>query len=142
MGIYQYIAIWQLACGTAMSQIPKCSAEGSSEVQKQSSLIGLLVSILSCVLSAFGGIYSEKLLKGDVKESIHLQNMQLYAWGILFNVVGMFIQDGESVLNSGLFSGYNGWAYAVVVNNVFNGLAISAILKYADNIARVYAHAC
>merc|ERR1719188_1695160 len=42
---------------------------------------------------------------------------------------------------SGLFSGYNSWAVAVVLNNAFNGLAISAILKYADNIARVYAHA-
>mmetsp|Transcript_88474 Transcript_88474/g.250516 ORF Transcript_88474/g.250516 Transcript_88474/m.250516 type:complete len:115 (-) Transcript_88474:54-398(-) len=34
------------------------------------------------------------------------------------------------------------WACTVVVNNALNGLAISAILKYADNIARVYAHAC
>merc|ERR1719188_1733147 len=42
---------------------------------------------------------------------------------------------------SGLFSGYNSWAVAVVLNNALNGLAISAILKYADNIARVYAHA-
>merc|ERR1740120_335751 len=43
---------------------------------------------------------------------------------------------------SGMFHGYNSWAVAVVVNNALNGLAISAILKYADNIARVYAHAC
>jgi hypothetical protein len=29
----------------------------------------------------------------------------------------------------------------VVLCNALNGLAISAVLKYADNIARVYAHA-
>mmetsp|Transcript_37557 Transcript_37557/g.81920 ORF Transcript_37557/g.81920 Transcript_37557/m.81920 type:complete len:348 (-) Transcript_37557:144-1187(-) len=141
LSIYQYLAIWQLACGTAMSQIPQCTSEGSAEKQ-HSSVIGLLISILSCILSAFGGIYSEKLLKSDAMESIHFQNLQLYTWGIAFNLVGMLIHDGDSLLQSGLFSGYNGWAYAVVANNVFNGLAISAILKYADNIARVYAHAC
>lgn len=32
-------------------------------------------------------------------------------------------------------------AWSVVVCNALNGLAISAVLKYADNIARVYAHA-
>merc|ERR1719373_1367156 len=50
------------------------------------------------------------------------------------------MHDPES-LGSGLFRGYNFWACMVVVNNALNGLAISAILKYADNIARVYAHA-
>jgi len=39
------------------------------------------------------------------------------------------------------FKGYNVWTCAVVLNNALNGLAISAILKYADNIARVYASA-
>merc|ERR1740116_289175 len=39
------------------------------------------------------------------------------------------------------FAGYNFWTWIVILNNAFNGLAISAILKYADNIARVYAHA-
>ena len=33
------------------------------------------------------------------------------------------------------------WAVSVVLCNALNGLAISAVLKYADNIARVYAHA-
>merc|ERR1712183_982381 len=100
------------------------------------------MGMVSCALSAFGGIYSEKLLKGDVKESIHLQNLQLYAWGVVFNLVGMLIHDSEVVLESGFFAGYDRWACAVVANNALNGLAISAILKYADDIARVYAHAC
>merc|ERR1719461_2054815 len=37
------------------------------------------------------------------------------------------------------FAGYNFWTWIVILNNALNGLAISAILKYADNIARVYA---
>merc|ERR1712048_153457 len=54
----------------------------------------------------------------------------------------MLVNNRGAVVERGFFDGYNMWACVVVVNNALNGLAISAILKYADNIARVYAHAC
>merc|ERR1719424_1195564 len=41
----------------------------------------------------------------------------------------------------GVLWGFSCAAWTVVVCNALNGLAISAVLKYADNIARVYAHA-
>mmetsp|Transcript_2105 Transcript_2105/g.7038 ORF Transcript_2105/g.7038 Transcript_2105/m.7038 type:complete len:350 (+) Transcript_2105:163-1212(+) len=139
---YQYVAIWQLACGTAVSQLPPCVLGGAGAGPARSSMMGLLLSMVSCVLSAFGGIYSEKLLKDKPNDSIHWQNIQLYAWGVLFNFLGLFLHSGAELLQSeGFFKGYNAWACAVVLNNALNGLAISAILKYADNIARVYAHA-
>mmetsp|Transcript_489 Transcript_489/g.1350 ORF Transcript_489/g.1350 Transcript_489/m.1350 type:complete len:352 (-) Transcript_489:47-1102(-) len=137
---YQYVAIWQLACGTAVSQLPPCLGGAESSAQG-SSVSGLLLSVVACVLSAFGGIYSEKLLKNKPNDSIHWQNIQLYGWGVLFNLLGMVTHGGLQAMQSGFFGGYNGWACAVVLNNALNGLAISAILKYADNIARVYAHA-
>mmetsp|Transcript_11433 Transcript_11433/g.34528 ORF Transcript_11433/g.34528 Transcript_11433/m.34528 type:complete len:348 (-) Transcript_11433:48-1091(-) len=140
---YQYVAIWQLACGTAVSQLPPCLAGSSaSSSGMSSSTIGFLMSIVSCILSAFGGIYSEKLLKNKPNDSIHWQNIQLYAWGVVFNLLGMFLNSGLDLFKTGFFKGYNFWAWVVVLNNALNGLAISAILKYADNIARVYAHAC
>merc|ERR1719188_111090 len=142
---FQYLAIWQLACGTAMSQVPECHGLGGAAAaeQDQSSFSALLLAVLSCMLSAFGGVYSEKLLKDQPKDSIHWQNIQLYAWGIMFNFLGMLVDGGgNGVRQEGFFGGYNPWACIVVVNNALNGLAISAILKYADNIARVYAHAC
>ncbi|KAJ1639587.1 nucleotide-sugar transporter-domain-containing protein [Pavlovales sp. CCMP2436] len=140
LSIFQYLAIVQLACGTATSQIPLCS--GPAQVEGRSSALGVLLSVLSCLLSAFGGIYSEKLLKDKPKDSIHWQNIQLYSWGIAFNLLGVAVQKGSNPLGSGFFGGLRGWAWAVILNNALNGLAISAILKYADNIARVYAHAC
>lgn len=139
--VFQYLAIVQLAAGTATSQIPLCTASSATDGGR-SSLLGVLLSVISCVLSAFGGIYSEKLLKDKPKDSIHWQNIQLYSWGIAFNLLGVFLHSGTAALGSGFFAGFRGWAWAVVLNNAFNGLAISAILKYADNIARVYAHAC
>ena len=132
----QYLALVTLACGTATSQIPS-----AAHPLGHASVHGLILSLVSCALSAFGGIYSEKLLKKRPSASIHWQNMQLYAWGVAFNALGFALKDGGSLAN-GWSTGYeSGWAWAVVLCNACNGLAISAVLKFADNIARVYAHA-
>ena len=132
----QYLALVTLACGTATSQIPSAAHPLGG-----ASLHGLVLSLISSLLSAFGGIYSEKLLKKRPSASIHWQNMQLYAWGVAFNALGFAIKDSGS-LADGWSTGYgSSWAWAVVLCNACNGLAISAVLKFADNIARVYAHA-
>jgi len=137
LSFYQYLAVWQLAAGVAVSQIPKgCEAHTQS-----SSFFGVVLLIGSCVLSAMGGIYNEKLLKEDNKLSIHMQNILLYTWGIAFNTAGVLLHGPEMITPSRFFNGYNFWTVIVVLNNALNGLAISAILKYADNIARVYASA-
>jgi len=57
-------------------------------IHRRSSSFGLLLSVASSLLSALGGIYSEKLLKGRASTSIHWQNIQLYIWGVLFNGLG------------------------------------------------------
>jgi len=49
--------------------------------------------------------------------------------------------DGGRVLRDGLLQGYTPIVWTLVLNNAFNGLAISAILRYTDNIVRVFAHA-
>ena len=136
----QWIAVILLSCGTATSQLPNCATYNKQQ-HTNSSLVGLMLAMVTCVLSAFGGIYSEKLLKAKFQQSIHWQNMQLYTWGIMFNFVGTFLKDSSSIMEGGFFYGYNFFTWLVVLNNAVNGLAISAILKYADNIARVYAHA-
>eukprot|EP00927_Polykrikos_kofoidii_P053271 TRINITY_DN4760_c0_g1_i2.p1 TRINITY_DN4760_c0_g1~~TRINITY_DN4760_c0_g1_i2.p1 ORF type:complete len:369 (-),score=51.91 TRINITY_DN4760_c0_g1_i2:202-1308(-) len=139
---YQYLAIWQLSCGAAVSQIPVCIGELHG-----TSFMGLVLSVISCILSALGGIYTEKLMKSKGKSSIHWQNCILYFWGIVMNLVGahsgmnMTKDAVASPEMTGLFHGFNTWGYVLILNNALNGLAISAILKYADNIARVYAHA-
>lgn len=134
---WQYLSILQLTCGTATSQIPL-----NASSTKSSDFLGYMLSVVSCILSACGGIYSEKLLKDNPnKSSIHWQNLQLYGWGVLFNAAGACLWDPDVLTAAAPFKDFNFWACLVVINNSLNGLAISAILKYADNIARVYAHA-
>jgi len=134
----QYMAIWMLACGTAANHIPTCAQELSGHHQKTSSLSGLTMGVISCMFSSLGGIYNEKLLKDGTSDSIHWQNIQLYIWGIAFNLVGAIWNSSAALSPSGLMTGFNYWSWAVVLSNASYGLVCSAILKYADNMARVY----
>eukprot|EP00933_Yihiella_yeosuensis_P083118 TRINITY_DN97241_c0_g1_i1.p1 TRINITY_DN97241_c0_g1~~TRINITY_DN97241_c0_g1_i1.p1 ORF type:complete len:326 (+),score=30.53 TRINITY_DN97241_c0_g1_i1:182-1159(+) len=134
LSFYQWLAVCQLACGSAVSQIP---SKAVGAVEKPSAWLGVVMMVFSCLLSAFGGIYSEKLLKEKDKRLFHWQNILLYTWGVVFNMLTMVFTDGGVKVDD-FFRGYSIWTGALILNNALNGLAISAILKYADNIARVY----
>jgi len=104
-------------------------------------LIGAFVALITCFLSALGGIYSELLLKRDGQlHSIHLQNSMLYSWGVLFNATALFFKDRERIESGGLLQGYTPIVLVLILNNACVGLAISAILKFANNLVRVFAH--
>ena len=157
----QVNAILLLACGAAVSQFPICQCEAdsvalselvnvSSSASKEqaaaalaaSPYIGAMLTLLACVFSAFAGVYSELLLKKDGQlHSIHLQNMMLYAWGVVFNASTLLIKDRDDIAqHGGLMQGYTPAVWLLIANNALIGLAISAILKFANNLVRVFAH--
>ena len=123
----QYTALITLACGTATAQIP------SGDSNHGSALGGLLLSVLSAFLSSLGGIYSEKLLKDRPSASIHWQNMQLYAWGVLFNLLGALIYDGPRLAQNGLLGGFGAspWPWSVVVCNSLTGMCMHMHMQHA-----------
>jgi UDP-galactose transporter len=137
----QSLAIVLLACGTAISQLSGGVCDATARTD--STAVGLACAVLTCLLSALGGVHSERLMKDGehATHSIHLQNMLLYLWGIGFNSLTLLGADGARVLSGELLRGYTPVVWALVANNALNGLAISAVLKYTDNIVRVFAHA-
>mmetsp|Transcript_13806 Transcript_13806/g.43454 ORF Transcript_13806/g.43454 Transcript_13806/m.43454 type:complete len:143 (-) Transcript_13806:1134-1562(-) len=77
-----------------------------------------------------------------VATSIHVQNGQLYTWGVIFNLAAILVAgDGASLLPSRLLVGYNPWTWAVVVNNIVSGYAVSAILKWANSVVKLFVFA-
>ena len=63
-----------------------------------------------------------------------------YAWGVVFNALALFAKDRERIAAGGLFQGYSPIVGVLIVNNALVGLAISAVLKFANNLVRVFAH--
>lgn len=105
----QYLALVTLACGTACSQLQSGGQHRHHKSQAQASapLLGCSLSVLSSLLSALGGIYNEKLLKGRPSASIHWQNIQMYIWGVFFNALGAYLKDGTAMLQHGMLTGFN-----------------------------------
>lgn len=102
--------------------------------------VGVALTLVSTILSSTAGVFNELLLKHR-SSPLHLQNMQMYAWGIGFNLAYMLVVDGKLILQHGLLAGYNVFTVLVILAQAINGLAISFVLKYVDNIARVFAAA-
>lgn len=120
---------------TALVAAPK------EEVLPLHAAFGVLVVLFTALLSSLAGVYNELLLKRRMNASIHWQNIQMYMHGAWLNTLAAVVLDGKDIADKGVFHGYNGFAYANVLLTAFMGLSVAAILKYVDNIARVYAHA-
>ena len=83
---------------------------------------------------------TELLLKTTHEHSLHLQNSVMYSWGILFSACILLRNFPGTFLKSGFFDGYSPWVVALVATQAATGLAVSLVLRFADNIVRIYAH--
>ena len=100
-----------------------------------------LLLIFQTFLSASAGVYNQSLCKRGTA-SLHSDNQILYASGAAINLVIHIAMKTLKSDEPSFFSGYDSiGAVMVVVNNVFIGLAITAVYKYADAIIKCFATA-
>jgi UDP-sugar transporter A1/2/3 len=114
--------------------------------QQPSKLVGVGLAFFGSCIAASGNVFCEYLVKDKSEDCIHVQNMQLYFFGILLNLTTLAIKTGTEVDSpihgeDGFFAGYSGWVWLVIFVGAVNGLAVSVTLKYVDNIAVIFAHA-
>ncbi|XP_020519234.1 CMP-sialic acid transporter 2 isoform X2 [Amborella trichopoda] len=65
----------------------------------QTPIQGWIMAIVMALLSGFAGVYTEAIIKKRPSRNINVQNFWLYVFGMIFNVVAIFIQDFDAVLN-------------------------------------------
>jgi UDP-sugar transporter A1/2/3 len=123
----QWVALFLLTLGTMTSQL-------SSENQFTVNTWGLFWEMVMCTLSALAGVANEFLLKKvGSTDSIHIQNMKLYIFGVAANFLEV-VRSGTPV--GSMFQGMDGIVWMIVLVTAFNGLAISAVMKYANVIVK------
>nr|CAN60247.1 hypothetical protein VITISV_039397 [Vitis vinifera] len=137
----QWMAIVLLAIGTTTSQVRGCG-EASCDSLFSAPIQGYMLGILSACLSALAGVYTEFLMKKN-DDSLYWQNVQLYTFGAIFNMARLILDDYRSGFEKGpwwhrLFNGYSVTTWMVVLNLGSTGLLVSWLMKYADNIVKVY----
>ncbi|KAJ6703493.1 UDP-GALACTOSE TRANSLOCATOR [Salix viminalis] len=137
----QWMAIVLLTVGTTTSQVKGCG-EASCDSMFAAPIQGYMLGVLSACLSALAGVYTEFLMKKN-NDSLYWQNVQLYTFGSIFNMARLVLDDYRSGYENGfwwqrLFNGYSITTWMVVLNLGSTGLLVSWLMKYADNIVKVY----
>lgn len=129
----QWSALLLLMLGCTISQITT-----NSERVLETPVVGILMAVVMALLSGGAGVYTELIMKKQPQRNINVQNVYLYVFGILFNVLAIFMYDYDTVFENGFFHGYNGIVCIMIVNHALSGIAVSMVMKYADNIVKVY----
>ncbi|XP_006657011.1 CMP-sialic acid transporter 1 [Oryza brachyantha] len=137
----QWMAVVLLAVGTTTSQVKGCG-DAPCDSLFSAPLQGYMLGILSACLSALAGVYTEYLMKKN-NDSLYWQNVQLYTFGVIFNMGWLIYGDFKAGFERGpwwqrLFNGYSITTWMVVFNLGSTGLLVSWLMKYSDNIVKVY----
>lgn len=129
----QWAAFILLCAGCTTAQL-----NSNSDHVLQTPLQGWVMAIVMALLSGFAGVYTEAIIKKRPQRNINVQNFYLYVFGMIFNAVAIVIQDFDEVANKGFFHGYSFITVLMIVNHALSGIAVSMVMKYADNIVKVY----
>ncbi|KAG6498873.1 CMP-sialic acid transporter 2-like [Zingiber officinale] len=129
----QWAAFILLCAGCTTAQL-----NSNSDRVLQTPFQGWLMAIVMALLSGFAGVYTEAIIKKRPSRNIHVQNFWLYIFGMIFNIIAIFVQDYNEVMNKGFFHGYSFITVCMILNHALSGIAVSMVMKYADNIVKVY----
>lgn len=129
----QWAAFVLLCAGCTTAQLTS-----NSDRVLQTPLQGWMMAIVMALLSGFAGVYTEAIMKKRPSRNINVQNFWLYIFGMIFNVIAIFTQDFDAVMNKGFFYGYTSITVCMIINHALSGIAVSMVMKYADNIVKVY----
>ncbi|BDA44176.1 UDP-N-acetylglucosamine transporter [Coccomyxa sp. Obi] len=138
----QWASLPVLAVGVVFVTMNGSTPAGGGSFAGESDLIlGLAASALSGLSSAYAGVYFEKYVKGKQGQTLWIRNLQLSLYGVCLSLGYVYLKDGRSVAAGGLMQGFDGIVWGVVALQVFGGLIVGMVVKYADNILKNFANA-
>jgi UDP-sugar transporter A1/2/3 len=135
----KWLSLVVLTAGVAVVQL---SGSGDSSSKGESAdknrAIGLTAVLCAACTSGFSGVYFEKILKGsDV--SVFVRNIQMGIPSMIVALFACYINDGVEIQRKGFFIGYNPTVWCVILVQAFGGLIVAVVVKYADNVLKVFA---
>ena len=134
-----------LTCGVAVVQISGSSdgknaksSGGGEEEENRNRLVGLMAVLCAACTSGFSGVYFERILKGsDV--SLWIRNIQMGIPSMLIALITVYLNDSVEVSRHGFFVGYSPLVFSVITVQAVGGLIVAVVVKYADNVLKVFA---
>ncbi|XP_059163402.1 probable UDP-sugar transporter protein SLC35A4 [Physella acuta] len=141
----QWMAIALLMCGGVINSSAALKSKTISLSEIHITFLGLGTLLCYCFISGFAGVYTEYILKKDLELSIFYQNVLLYLFGTMFNFLIWLVQafQKRNAAENNLdyfyiFHGYSIYTWTVIVTQAATGIIFSFIMKYNNNIVRLF----
>jgi len=134
----KWAALILLTVGVSIVQISGNRDDSKSESEKHSQFVGLVAVLCATCTSGFSGVYFEKVLKGS-PTSLWLRNVQMGIPSIIIAFVTVYAKDAAAVSEQGFLGGYTSLVWTVVIVQAVGGLIVAVVVKYADNVLKVFA---
>lgn len=137
----QWLALLLLFVGVSLAQLPGEKGTGldKDNDQHKNRSLGLLSVAACCLSSGFSGVYFERLIKLNAKQSLWIRNFQLALFCFSISAFATIYQDFEAIKKDGFFQGYSTVVWIVVCLQAFGGLIVAAVVKHADNVLKGFA---
>lgn len=130
----QWVSIVAQCIGLVTTQYNPCTH--SSII----SAFGYFLMATNVTVACGAGVWNEHIIK-NVGNSVNIQNVVLYSFGILINLAVFFLAPPWMLgvkESFGFFEGYNWKVVSVIVANGSVGLVITAVYKYADVVVKTF----
>ena len=132
----QWVAISMQCVGLVTTQYNPCTKGFSLAA------IGYILVAVNIIVSCGAGVWNENVIK-TYKTSVNAQNVMLYIWGVLLNMVMYYAIPNKYLGGSqqgvvSFFDGYNWTVVGVICANGMVGLVITAVYKYADVVVKTF----
>lgn len=134
----KWVALVLLTIGVSVVQISNSHDASKSDSEKHSQFIGLIAVLCAACTSGFSGVYFEKILKGS-QTSLWLRNVQMGIPSVFIAFVTVYAKDAAAVSQQGFLGGYTSLVWTVVTVQAVGGLIVAVVVKYADNVLKVFA---
>lgn len=97
--------------------------------------LGLVLTLVYTFISTGASVVNEVMIKSA--GSLHTANIQLYSFGVFFNLIGMTYQARQ--VEGGYFRGWsNILTWCVFFSMSFAGLLVSRVMQKYDNIIKIF----
>ncbi|KAL3943384.1 MAG: hypothetical protein SGBAC_002550 [Bacillariaceae sp.] len=133
----KWAALILLTIGVSIVQVSGSASESNSE-ESQKRFLGLIAVLCAACTSGFSGVYFEKILKGS-QTSLWIRNVQMGLPSVIIALLTVYAKDSAFVAKQGFFGGYSPIVWTVVTVQAVGGLIVAVVVKYADNVLKVFA---
>ena len=134
----KWSALLLLTVGVSIVQVSGSHDASKSDSEKQSQFLGLIAVLCAACTSGFSGVYFEKVLKGS-STSLWLRNVQMGIPSVVIAFITVYAKDSAAVSVQGFLGGYTPLVWTVVIVQAVGGLIVAVVVKYADNVLKVFA---